>query len=273
MSIKLVAIDIDGTLLNPQREITPGVEAALKKARAAGVYIVLASGRPLVGVQNQLETLGLLTEEDYAITYNGALVVNNHTGAVVSEYGLTRDQFLEIDTLARKLNVHLHTEDKEAIYTSNRDISPYTVHESFLVDMQIRFRMPDEIANQVVPTKMMMIDEPEILTEAIQKIPADFYDRYTLVQSTPFFLEVLNKEVSKGLALEKLTEHLGLQQSEVMAIGDQENDLAMIQYAGTGIAMGNGTASAKDLADFVVASNAEDGVKEAIDRFVFLEKK
>lgn len=269
MSIKLVAIDLDGTLLNDHHEINQPVVDAIKAAREAGVYVVLSTGRPLSGTKNQLDVLELNQADDYIITYNGALVLNTKTWDIVSEHSLTREDYLEIDHLARLLDVHLHLADKKEMYTSNRDISPYTILESYLVNMPLHYRTPEEIsAEKILPIKMMMIDDPEILSAAFKKIPAEYFEKYTIVRSTPYFLEVLNPNASKGLALKELSEHLGIKQSEVMAIGDAENDLSMIEFAGTGIAMGNASETIKAAADYTVATNLEDGVKEAFERFV-----
>lgn len=269
MSIKLVAIDLDGTLLNDHHEINQPVVEAIRAARKAGIYVVLSTGRPLSGTKAQLDVLELNNADDYIITYNGALVLNTKSWDIVSEHSLTRENYLEIDHLARLLNVHLHTADKKEMYTSNRDISPYTILESYLVNMPLHYRTPEEIvAENVQPVKMMMIDDPEILNAAFKKIPAEYFEKYTIVRSTPFFLEVLNRNASKGLALKELSEHLGIKQSEVMAIGDAENDLSMIEFAGMGIAMGNASETVKAAADYTVATNLEDGVKEAFERWV-----
>jgi Cof subfamily protein (haloacid dehalogenase superfamily) len=116
--------------------------------------------------------------------------------------------------------------------------------------------------------KMMMIDEPALLDEIIPLIPESFMEKYTVVKSTPFFLEILNKEVHKGAALERLATHLGLDRSEVMALGDNENDVTMIEYAGLGIAMANATENVKNAADIITASNDEHGVAEAIKQYI-----
>ncbi|MDU5510127.1 sugar-phosphatase [Enterococcus gilvus] len=268
MSIKLVAIDLDGTLLNDHHEINQPVVASIKAAREAGIYVVLSTGRPLSGTRAQLEVLGLNQLDDYIITYNGALVLNTNTWDVVAEHNLTREDYLEIDCLARSLDVHLHLADKESMYTANRDISPYTILESYLVNMPLHYRTPEEIAKNVLAVKMMMIDDPEILGEAFKKIPKELFEKYTIVRSTPYFIEVLNANASKGMALKELSEHLGLEPSEVMAIGDAENDLSMIEFAGTGVAMGNASETVKGAADYTVATNLEDGVKEAFERWV-----
>ena len=268
MSIKLIAIDIDGTLLTSNHQLTEEVKAALKKAEEKGVKIVLCTGRPLTGVQDLIAELDLYSENDYVITYNGALIQKTKSQEIISQVGLTHDDYIAIDGLARKLNVHFHTETEKFMYTSNRDISRYTVLESHLVDMPLKFRTPEEITPDLNIMKMMMVDDPEILDTAITKIPQEFYNKYTIVKSTPYFLEFLNKKVDKGAAVKQLAEQLGLEAREVMALGDNENDLPMIEYAGLGIAMGNATENIKNTASFITASNDAHGVAVAIEKFV-----
>ncbi|MGY0354343.1 sugar-phosphatase [Enterococcus avium] len=269
MSIKLVAIDLDGTLLNNDKCINKPVIDAIKATRQAGIHVVLSTGRPLSGTKKQLDELGLNKKDDYIITYNGALVLNTKTWDTIFERGLTQEKYLKIDQLARSLNVHLHLADRKEMYTSNRDISPYTILESYLVNMPLHYRTSEEIiAENVSPIKMMMIDEPEILSEAFENIPKKYFDEYTIVRSTPTFIEILNPNASKGIALKELCKHLGINRSEVMAIGDAENDLSMIEFANIGIAMGNACEMIKTAADYTVATNLEDGVKEALDRWV-----
>ena len=188
MSIKLIAVDIDGTLLNSQRQVTPEVFQAIQDAKAAGVKVVIATGRPIPGVLPLLEELNLNQDGDYVITFNGGL---------------------DIEVLANKLGVHSHAITKDGIYTSNRNIGRYTVHESTLVHMPIYYRTPEEVADKEF-VKAMYIDEPEILDAAIAKLPQEFYDRFTIVKSTPFYLEILKKTANKGIAVTHLAEKLGL---------------------------------------------------------------
>lgn len=140
MSIKLIAIDIDGTLLNNDRKITPAVYKALKDAEAQGVRIVLCTGRPLTGVQDLLKELDLFTDNDFVITYNGSLVQKTKNQEIISEFGLSQDDYLFVEMTARKLGVHLHVETEDTMYTANRDISPYTIYEAFLVNMPLKYR-------------------------------------------------------------------------------------------------------------------------------------
>jgi len=116
--------------------------------------------------------------------------------------------------------------------------------------------------------KLMMIDKPDLLDSAIQRLPARAQQNYTILKSAPYYLEILDRRVNKGQGVKMLAEKLGLARDEVMAIGDQENDLAMIEYAGTGVAMGNAIDSVKQIAQFVTKTNMEDGVAHAIEELV-----
>ncbi|WP_019773799.1 HAD-IIB family hydrolase, partial [Streptococcus sobrinus] len=188
MSIKLVAIDIDGTLVNSDRQITPEVYQAIQEAKAVGVKIVITTGRPIAGVQALLEELGLNEPDNYVITFNGALVQETASSQEVIKDALSYDDYLDIELLATKLGVHSHAITKDGIYTSNRNIGHYTVHEATLVSMPIFYRTPEENRDREF-VKTMYIDEPEILDAAIAKIPQEFYDRFTIVKSRPFYLE------------------------------------------------------------------------------------
>lgn len=271
MTIKLIAIDIDGTLLNSHHQITPEVKAALQKAEQQGVKIVLCTGRPLTGVAPLIDELGLDKEGDYVITYNGSLVQNSATKEQISMFGLSYDDFLTIEMTARKLGIHLHTETEEAIYTANRDISPYTIHEAFLVNMPLYYRTPEEMTPDLNIIKMMMIDEPELLDNKKESIPSYFFDKFNIVRSSPFFLEILNNNVSKGNALIKLAEHLDIKLNEIMAIGDNENDLSMLKIAGISVGMKNSNPHILKYVDYITKSNDEHGVAHAI--YNFLENK
>lgn len=265
MTVKLIAIDIDGTLLNSNHQVTPAVKEALQTKRNEGCKIVICTGRPLIGILPLIKELGLNEADDFAITYNGSLVQNNATGDTVVKHTLTYQDFLDVEYLSRKLNVHLHTQDRKAMYTSNRDISKYTIVEGYLTGIPLKYRAVDEMDKEMTISKMMMIDEPDILDAAIQNIPKEFATRFNLVKSSPYYLEILNKKASKGNALRDLANYLGIKQEETMAIGDNENDLSMLEYAGVSVAMENGTENVKNTALHITKSNDENGVAYAIN--------
>ena len=267
MSIKLIAVDIDGTLLNTKREVTPEVFSAVQDAKAAGVKIVIATGRPIAGVQNLLDELNLKDAGDYVITFNGGLVQDTSTGEDIVKEIMTYEDYQDIEFLSRKLGVHMHAITKDGIYTANRNIGKYTVYEAGLVNMPVYYRTPEEMVDKEI-VKIMYIDEPEILDQAIAKLPKELYDKYTLVKSAPFYLEIVKKTVNKGAAVVHLTEKLGLTKEETMAIGDEENDRAMLEVVGNPVVMENGTDELKKIAKYITKSNDESGVAYAIREWV-----
>lgn len=134
--------------------------------------------------------------------------------------------------------------------------------------MDLCYRTPEEMTEDIKIVKMMMIDDAEVLDQGIAQIPKEYFERYTMVKSSPYFFEILNKQADKGAALKHLAQHLGIKQEEVMAIGDNENDLPMIEFAGIGVAMGNATENVKQIANVITASNNEHGVAKAVEKYV-----
>lgn len=269
--IKLVAIDIDGTLLNDKREITENVKNAIQEAKEAGVKIVITTGRPLPGVKDILDQLNLREKGDYVITYNGALVQATDTGEEFIREPLTKEDFLEIETESRRIGVHMHAITASGIYTANRDIGRYSVHEAFLVNMPLYYRTVEEMG-KLDFVKMMYVDDKQTLDLAIEKLNREFYKKYNLVKSAPFYLEVLNKKASKGNAVMHLANKLGIKVEETMAIGDEENDRSMLEIVGNPVVMGNGNPDIKKIAKYITKSNNEDGVAHAIKTYVLGER-
>ncbi|WP_414839518.1 sugar-phosphatase [Carnobacterium sp. TMP28] len=271
MTIELIAIDLDGTLLNNDKTISPRVKDTLIRAKAKGIKVVICTGRPLPGVINFLEELNLQEAGDYVITYNGALVQKADDGTAIAHHTMSFDNFLEVEAMSRKIGVHCQTLDENAIYTSNKDISNYTVRESSLVNMPIKYRRVEEMDSSLVISKMMMVDEPKVLDAGIAQIPPTFYEKYTVLKSEPFYLEVLNKAASKGLALKDLSDILAIPQENIMAIGDNENDRDMLVFAGVGVAMGNAVEGIKAISNYITDTNELNGVATVIEKLVFNE--
>lgn len=267
-TIELVAIDMDGTLLDPAHKLTPRVKQAIAEARALGVHIVLTSGRPVPGLAPFLQELGIEGDDDYCIACNGGLVQRIGPRETVVEYPLSFDDFVYCEQVARESGVHFQALDAQRMYTPNQDISIYTVADSHLSRMPLSYRRVADMDPGMSFIKLMMIDEPDVLDAAIARLPTALTERFAVLKSAPFFLEVFDRRAGKGPSLQKLADHLGIDRANVMAIGDQENDLTMLQYAGTSVAMGNAIDAVKAVARFETATNSEDGVAQAIERFV-----
>ncbi|MFS0653870.1 sugar-phosphatase [Bacillus sp. 179-C3.3 HS] len=265
---KLVAIDMDGTLLNDQHMVPDAAFEAIQQAKAEGIKIVLCTGRPIGGVHRYLKELQLDQEGDFVIAYNGALVQNSHTNEVVSELTLSHDDLTSLYELSRQLDTPMHYFDSARLYSPNRDISEYTVLESYLTKLPLQYLPVEEADPSMKLPKMMYVDHPERLEKTIQAIPSDVKDRYMMVKSTDYFLEILHPDVSKGNAVKLLASKLGISREEVMAIGDNGNDLSMIEYAGCGVAMDNAIDDVKAIADVVTKSNNEAGVAHILHELV-----
>lgn len=268
MSIKLVAIDIDGTLINSAHEITPRVHKALTAAKEQGVYVVLCTGRPLPGVVPYLKELDLINNRDFVVTYNGSLVQRTGTGEGLVRFGMTMHDLQQLDAYSKKYGIHYHAIDEKNIYVPTPDIGEYSYYESNLVGMPIVHQPIEKLDDNQTFSKMMFVDEEETLNQLLENLSDDFKDSYNIVRSMDFYLEVLHPQASKGHAVAKLAELLGLTAAEVMCIGDQENDRDMIEYAGIGVAMGNATEEIKAIANFITTSNNEDGVAVAVEKYV-----
>ncbi|POG97647.1 sugar-phosphatase [Fructilactobacillus lindneri] len=267
MDIKIIAIDVDGTLLNEKNELAQPTIDAIKKARDKGIKIVICSGRPLTGIRPYLKPLGISGDDEYVIAFNGA-VVETVSGKIIAKMDVSYEDFLEVEMMSREIGIHFQIETTDGIYVTNRNISPYSVFESQLVRLPINYRTPEEITREFDIAKLMYVDDNDKIVAANHDLPKSIKERLNVVQCTPVFLEFMNKKAGKGNALKNLTEKLGYTTKNVMAIGDQENDLSMLKYAGLGVGMGNGIDDVKEAAQFVTKDNAENGVAYAINKFV-----
>lgn len=266
--IKLIAIDLDGTLLNSNKEISARNKEALAQAKAAGVKIVICTGRPLAAIGIYLDDLNLRDNGDYSITFNGGLVQKNDTGEIIEKASMPVENIHDLFELAKSLNVPLDilsdglvlqlptTKDHESLYSQLNKLLTYESYE-------LAQLTTDRIYNKAV----IAVDQT-YLDEQIKKIPRPFYDRYEIIKTRSNLLEFMPKGITKAYGISLLARDLGIKQEEIMTIGDEENDLPMIEYAGLGVAMENAVARVKDLADVITDTNDNDGVAQAVEKFV-----
>ncbi|MBC1419990.1 sugar-phosphatase [Listeria fleischmannii] len=266
--IKLVAIDIDGTLLNDDHEITPGVRDAIVRLREKNVKVVLCTGRPLSGIEKSLTELDLFHDEDMAITMNGAITLSTKTRETIVETTLAKSDLQKVFTFCDSLGAHVTYFDASNMYVPHKEISILTCQDSLLLQTPLYYKPVEEVANSMRIPKIMLLDYPEKIVEVMEKLPDQLKEAYYIVRSVPYNLEFLHKNVSKGTALAMLSEKLQLTADEVLCLGDAENDLSMMEFAGTAVAMGNATDKVKNLATFVTKTNNEDGVAFALQQFI-----
>lgn len=268
MTIKLVAIDMDGTLLNPDQKLTPGVAETIRQVRAQGTRVVLCSGRPLPGVMSFLPELNLISKDDYAIPYNGALVQNTATGEVLIRHTLSFADYLRLHYEGIRLNVTVAAEDEEAMYTDAPELSHDIMYEAVATSMPLRFCNPAQMERNHEFSKVFFTGDKAALDAAEANMDSALRNQFYVVRSEDYLLEFMNRFVSKGAALRELAGKLGIDASEVLVLGDSHNDISMFEFAGTGIAMGNAIPEVKQIASGVTGTNAEDGVAQALKEYV-----
>ncbi|GKQ43378.1 hydrolase [Companilactobacillus sp. RD055328] len=269
MTIKLVAIDIDDTLLSSDLKILESTKVSIKKAIKEGIKVVLCTGRPLAGVTPYLNELGISGDDQYVITFNGS-VIETVSGQVIEQQGLDNQTYREVDQFSKNNKLPYNVlDDDSVIYTSNRDVDVITVIQAYENLAGIMIREVDEMPSNFSIVKAVFCGTPEQLDDNEAAVRKEFDDRFYVVRAAPNFLEVMHKNVNKGNAVKHLANKLNIQPDEIMAIGDQRNDLPMFEFAGTAVSMGNGSDVAKKAADFVTHSNDEDGIAHAFDKFIF----
>lgn len=269
MDIKLIAVDLDGTLLNSDNRISVDTKLALQKAADLGIKIVPCSGRPFPGVKEYLEDLDLSTNEQYAVTFNGALVFNL-TGDVIVKEVLHYDDFKYFVKLAREVKGSLYFEEEDNFVTLEHNINYMMSREAYLTRMPIHVRNYDDIKHDFEFTKAMFSGLPEELIELQKRLPKDLYEKYNVSTSDPTLVEINSHKASKGNALLDLARELHIRPDKVMIFGDQINDLSMFSIPEFNkIAMGNAVDSIKEKADFVTKTNDQDGIAYALKELVF----
>lgn len=262
---KLIALDMDGTLLNEKKEISKGNQIAIDAVKSEGKKVIIATGRPLKGVESYLDKLGMNADDDYVVAFNGALVQNVKTGEVISKTVLSYEDYEYLYKLSMELDVNIHflTEDEVVTPKHNK----YTEVEATINGINIVEESVEASKGKTV-VKVMFIDSKEKLDKIENMIPKEVKERYNVLRSADIFLEFLHKSVNKGTGVKAVAEQLGLNQSNVISVGDAGNDVDMIMYAGLGVAMGNGYEEVKKVADYITLSNEKDGVAHVIHKYM-----
>lgn len=274
MDIKLIAIDLDGTLLHSDRTLSEENRLAVQAAKAAGVQVVLCTGRPLRSMHYLLDEIGLRDKGDIAITYNGGLIQKTENGEIVSQITFNREECLDIYELGQFLEMPVNFIDLDYVYEPPYPVGAESVYmatnKNVPKNQALQFMdiAMEELPDPFTINKIVMSRPTEELDAIIPKIPAAYHEKYNIYKSQPFILEVLPQNVDKGYSMRVLGEMLGLEKNQIMGIGDQENDLSLVENAGFGVAMGNAIEHVKESADFITKTNDENGVAHAIHKFV-----
>lgn len=263
--IKLIALDLDGTLLNDNQNIDNKTISILKKIKDRGIKIVLCSSRPFYRMKKFLKYLNLDCEGQYTISFNGGLILENGNEKIlfITNFKPTEvSEIIEVGInanmkvlLYERTNIIANKEDE--VYRMKNPDSSFEVRDFSNLDF-----------NNLIIYKILFLNEEEEIVKMRKKMPLHIENKYKVTSSHPRNIEIVPKINTKALGLEKICKILGVVPNEIAVFGDNENDIDMFEYAGYSVAMGNAIDSIKDMADFVTLSNDEDGVAYAIEKMI-----
>lgn len=263
--IKLVALDMDGTVLNSQKQVGPRTRQVLKRLSDKGVYIVVATGRPPQGIFNYVKDLSLVSDRGYVVCFNGAGIVSlPHVNFVYNEY-LNGTTVMDLARITHEHGCKIHAFSvQQGLILEDENSPSYREVQHCKVGYK-KSNLEHVDANEHF-FKALAVGQSHELDALRASLDAMHSDKYTIMRSDPNFLEFIPGRCTKGSALTHLCEILNISMDNVLAFGDAENDADMLKKAGIGVAMGNADDTVKALADFVTLDNDNEGIA------VFLEK-
>lgn len=264
MTIRLIAFDLDGTLMGPDQTISPRVQAAIARAQAQDIVVTLATGRMFSTTRVFAHTLNISAP---LICYQGGWIQALDSD-VLHRISLPKSLAQQATGLGDAQGWHTVLYADGKLYIREMLYAPDFYDAWLAPDVTVVNHWEDVLATHTVD-KVLYVAEPEHIATMARILNQHFANSAEVVQSHEMFVEVVPQNVDKGTALAWLAQHLDISQAEVLAAGDQGNDLAMVKWAGIGVAMGNAISAVKQVADWVAPSVTEDGAAVLLERFVF----
>ena len=266
---KILALDLDGTLTNSKKEITPHTLDVLIKVQQKGIRLVLASGRPTPGVMPLAEQLHLKEYGGYVFAFNGGLIIDCATGEPIFRKQLDPSVYKHLYKVGNTEDFKLFSYLDDCIACEDIE-NKYVQYVARINKMGLKKldSFTDEI--NFPEFKCLITGDEEKLAALEQKLNRYYESKMSIYRSEPFLLEILPLGIDKAKQLEFLLNHLGVKREELMVCGDGYNDLSMIEFAGLGVAMSNAQDVVKEAADYITLSNEEDGVAAAVKKFIRL---
>ncbi|WP_082680456.1 Cof-type HAD-IIB family hydrolase [Caviibacter abscessus] len=263
---KLIATDMDDTLLTSQKNISPENMKSIIKAQEKGIKFVLASGRPTFAMNDFANQLQLEKFGGYIISYNGAAITDCKTNETIFSLGLNKEDIFFLFDKANEYNV--------SIITYNDDVILYNKYTEY-IDLEVECtnfktkQILDLSSIDFTKTmKCMIIAHPEKIKELYLKLKTIVGDKYYLSISNPHFLEITNINVNKGNTIKYLCDILNIDASEIIACGDSYNDLDMLKLAGLSVAAGNALDDIKKICKYVSVNHNENILEDVIKKYL-----
>lgn len=268
---KVLVLDIDGTLTNSQKEISEATRRGIQTVLEHGHKVILASGRPTTGMRRYEKELELEKYGGYLLSFNGGRIIECRTGNIIYQQLLPLFIIPGLTAFAEKNGCGLCT------YLGENIISAFEPDEFLQIESRIN-GMPIKVVEDFTDYVDFDINKC-LVTAPVDKAPdlerqlaQKYGDIVSVYRSEPFFIEIMPKNVDKATSLDRMLQSVGLTRENAICCGDGFNDISMIQYAGTGVAMGNAQPAVKAAADYITKTNDEDGLVEVIDEFIMKEE-
>ena len=266
MDVRLIAIDLDDTLLRKDLSISPRSIDCIRALSERGIKIVISSGRAPESVRDYAERLGLHRTRSFLICHNGSLALTSDTHRIVCEHRLDADLSTELFRRIERTDLPCHVYEDGMLFASKE--SSFSDAFSRITGKKVILPVSFDAFVRQGHFKLVVPGDPDFLADLVVAFQREFSGRATVFISKPYFLEILPFGVGKGESLKEIAEHrLGLNRDQVMAFGDSMNDESMIRYAGESVAMCNGRAEIIALAKHVTGkSNEDDGIADFLER-------
>lgn len=261
-SFKLIAIDLDDTLLNSQVILSAKNKEAILKAQAIGVEVTLATGRMY---RSALPVARELQIDIPLITYQGALIKDPISGRIFRHRPVPIKYAREILDRGYQLGYHINIYLDDQLYVDRETAEAVEYSQNSKVPLNVVGDLRKYMSAE--PTKILFSADPALLDSLGQELSVK-YPQLHITKSKNYYLEIMDRLASKGQALNDLAISMGIAREQVIAIGDSYNDIDMIRFAGLGVAMGNAWAEVKKIADYVTDNHDNDGVAKVINRFI-----
>ena len=261
--IKMVVTDIDGTIYSEKQGLTDNVKACLQNLIKNGIHVAIATGRTYASAKYVADEIGI---ECPLICYEGGLI-NTYDGKILDVKYLPQDIARKIVKELRDRNIHMNVYIEDVLYVENDNdyIKAYVGNKG--IDY-FKVNSFDDLDFSKLNKVLAIDNNPQLIEDLIKELQTKYPEIY-VVKSTDIFCEIANKEATKGNAIKFLANKLGFTEKEVLAIGDQNNDIEMVETAGIGVAMGNGTDEIKAKANYITDTVDNEGFVKAINKFVW----
>lgn len=267
MEYEILVLDLDGTLTNSEKKITPATRDALIKIQENGKKVVLASGRPTYGVLPLAHELKLNEYGSYILSFNGARITDCHSHNLLFNKTVPDGILPGLFEIVKEFPVDIITYTDDKIISGNT-LTKYTELESRINHMPV-VQSADFVGDISFPVnKYLLTGEPELIAQLKEKLTAKYHSYLNIYCSDPFFLEIMPQSIDKAYSLQKLLNSIGLTSDQMICCGDGYNDLTMIEFAGLGVAMENAQPLVLESADYVTRSNNDEGVLHVIEKFM-----